>query len=43
MLAHGYYPLATIAAGKDIISLKTVATEGHISDGRFDHITDDPL
>jgi hypothetical protein len=43
MVACGCYQMATIASGKYMILPKTVATEGHISDGQFGHITDDPL
>jgi hypothetical protein len=42
-VAHGCYQMVTIATGEDMISPKTVATEGHNSDGRFDDITDEPL
>jgi hypothetical protein len=31
-----------IATGEDMMSLKTVATEVHSSDGQFGDITDEP-
>jgi hypothetical protein len=43
MVARGYYRMVTIAMGEDMISTKSVATEGHRSDGRFSDITDEPL
>jgi hypothetical protein len=43
MVARGRYQMATIATGIDMISPKTVATEGHISDEWFGHIIDNPL
>jgi hypothetical protein len=42
-LACGCYQIATIATGEDMMSPKTVATEGHNSNGRFGDITDKPL
>jgi hypothetical protein len=35
--------MVTIAMGKDMMSPKTIATEGHNGDGRFSDITDEPL
>jgi hypothetical protein len=43
MVARGCYQMVIIATGKDMMSPKTVATEGHNSDRRFDDITDEPL
>jgi hypothetical protein len=42
-VAHGCYQMAKIAMGKDMMSAKTVATEGHNSDGWFGDITNEPL
>jgi hypothetical protein len=42
-VAHRYYRMVTVAMGDDVMSPKTVATEGHSSDGRFDDITDELL
>jgi hypothetical protein len=35
--------MVIIATDEDVISPKTVAIEGHNSDGRFDDITEQPL
>jgi hypothetical protein len=43
MVARRCYLMVTVATGNDVISPKTVATEGHISDGRFGDITEEPL
>jgi hypothetical protein len=37
------YQMATTEIGEDMMSPKTVAAEGHNSDGRFGDITDEPL
>jgi hypothetical protein len=42
-VARGCYQIVTIAMGEYMMSSKTVATEGHNSDGMFDDITDEPL
>jgi hypothetical protein len=42
-VVRGYYQMVTIAMGEDMISPKTVATEGHSNNGRFSDITDEPL
>jgi hypothetical protein len=43
MVDRGYYRMVTIAMGEDMISTKSVATEGHRSDGWFGDITNEPL
>jgi hypothetical protein len=43
MVARGCYQMVTIATGEDMMSRKTVATEGHSSDGPFGDITDELL
>jgi hypothetical protein len=35
--------MVTVATGDDVMSPKTVATEGHSSDERFGDITEEPL
>jgi hypothetical protein len=35
--------MVTVAIGEDVMSPKTVAIEGHNSDGWFGDITDEPL
>jgi hypothetical protein len=35
--------MITIATGEDVITPKTVATEGHVSDGWFGDISDESL
>jgi hypothetical protein len=35
--------MVIVAMGKDVMSLKTVVTEGHNSDGWFSGITEEPL
>jgi hypothetical protein len=42
-IARGCYQMVTIAMGEDMISPKTVATEGHSSNGWFSDITDKSL
>jgi hypothetical protein len=42
-VARGYYQMATIATGEDMISPNTIATKGHNSDVRFSDITDKSL
>jgi hypothetical protein len=42
-VARGCYQMVTIAMSDDMMSPKTVAIEGHSSDGRFGDITDEPL
>jgi hypothetical protein len=42
-VAYHCYQIVTVATDDDVMSLKTVATEGHTSDGRFDDITEKPL
>jgi hypothetical protein len=43
MVACGFYQMVTIATGEDMLSPKTIATEGHNGDERFGDITDEPL
>jgi hypothetical protein len=35
--------MITVAMGDDVMSLKTIGTEGHSSDGRLGDITDELL
>jgi hypothetical protein len=38
-----WYQMVTAAMGKDVMSPKTIATEGHSSDGWFGDITEKSL
>jgi hypothetical protein len=42
-VACGCYQIVTVGMGEDVMSLKTIATEGHNSVGRFGDITEKPL
>jgi hypothetical protein len=42
-VAHGWYQMVTRGMGDDMLSPKTIATEKHSIDGRFDDITEEPL
>jgi hypothetical protein len=42
-VVHCCYQMVTIAMSEDVMSLKTVGTQGHSSDGRFGDITKEPL
>jgi hypothetical protein len=42
-VARCCYRIVTVAMGEDVMSAKTVATEGHNSDGRFGDITDESM
>jgi hypothetical protein len=42
-VARDCYQMATIATDEDIMPPKTVATEGHSSDGRFNNIIEESL
>jgi hypothetical protein len=43
MVACRCYRLVIVAMSDDVMSPKTIATEGHNSDGRFGDITEEPL
>jgi hypothetical protein len=42
-VAHRCYRMVTVATGDKVMLLRTVATEDHNSDGRFDDIMEEPL
>jgi hypothetical protein len=42
-VARRYYRMVTVVTCEDVMSQKTVATEGHNSDGQFSDITEEPL
>jgi hypothetical protein len=43
MMAHGCYRMVTVAMGNDVMSPKTVGTEGHNSDWWFGDIMEEAL
>jgi hypothetical protein len=43
MVSRCCYQMITVATGEDVMLPKTIATEGHNSDGRFGDITEEPL
>jgi hypothetical protein len=43
MMARRCYRMIIVVMDDDMMSLKTVATEGHSSDVRFGDITEEPL
>jgi hypothetical protein len=42
-VAHRCYRMVTVATDEDVMSPKTVVTEGHNSDERFNYITEELL
>jgi hypothetical protein len=42
-VARRCYQIITVAMDDDVMSLKTIATEGHSNDGRFSDIMEESL